>query len=142
MNKTAWDWAVLSVETAVPLYLSTAFWSDNPMNGVRCKRVRGKKMNEPANSRLHFESIVNHLILCHSSRNLVSEVATYLYPYSRLSPHPPQSHSFFRSFGLFVLPQEQVDKRPSLQALDTEYETPAEAKAWAKAASLLPGTWI
>lgn len=65
---------------------------------------------------------------------------TYLYPYSKLSPQPPHIQSFFRSFGLFVLPQEQVDKRPSLHALDTEYATPAEANACANADSLLPET--
>lgn len=54
-----------------------------------------------------------------------------------MSPQPPHIHSFLRSFGRFVLEQAQVDKRPSLQALDIEKETPADARACAKADSLL-----
>ena len=61
---------------------------------------------------------------------------TYLYPYSILSPQPPQIQADFRSFGLLAPLQPQLASWPSLQPRETLWTTPALATAWAKAASL------
>lgn len=61
----------------------------------------------------------------------------YLYPYSTLSPQPPQIHSLLRSLGRRAGEQLQVVSCPSRHARDTLYTTPAEAMAWANAASRL-----
>jgi len=66
--------------------------------------------------------------------------ATYLYPYSMLSPQPPQTQSLLRSFGLPDLEQLHVFRRPSLQARAMACVTPAALIAWTNAASRLPVT--
>lgn len=58
-------------------------------------------------------------------------------PYSRLSPHPPQTQSLCRSLGLGALEHPQEANRPSRHALDTWTATPAAAIACTKALSRL-----
>lgn len=65
---------------------------------------------------------------------------TYLYPYSMLSPQPPQTQSLLKSFGLPDLEQLHVFKRPSLQARAIACATPAALIACTNAASRLPVT--
>ena len=60
---------------------------------------------------------------------------THLYPYSMLSPQPPQIQADLRSLGLLAPEQPQLASWPSRQPRDTECTTPALATAWAKAAS-------
>lgn len=60
-----------------------------------------------------------------------------LYPYSMLSPHPPQIQSRCKFFGLAARLQPQLDNWPSLQALAIAWTTPADATECAKAASRL-----
>ena len=62
----------------------------------------------------------------------------YLYPYSMLSPQPPQIHSWLSVLGRWALEQPHDDSWPSRQARDTEWTTPAAAMACAKPASRLP----
>ena len=52
-----------------------------------------------------------------------------------LSPHPPQIHSFFSSFGFLVIEQPHDVKCPSLHPLEMLCTTPADAIALANAAS-------
>ena len=66
-------------------------------------------------------------------------LTTHLYPYSMLSPHPPQIQADFRSLGRPAPLQPQLASWPSLQPLETLWTTPALATAWAKAASLEAG---
>lgn len=61
-----------------------------------------------------------------------------MYPYSRLSPQPPQIHSRLRSLGLPLLEHPQEDSWPSRQARPSEYTTPAAVIACTNAVSLLP----
>ena len=67
-------------------------------------------------------------------------LTTHLYPYSMLSPHPPQIQADFRSLGRPAPLQPQLASWPSLQPLETLWTTPALATAWAKAASLDAGS--
>ena len=60
-----------------------------------------------------------------------------LYPYSLLSPQPPQIQSRCRILGLDLREQPHVESCPSRQARATECTTPAEEIACVKAASLL-----
>lgn len=55
-----------------------------------------------------------------------------------LSPQPPHTQSFLRSFGLPVLEQLHVFKRPSRQARAIAYATPAALIDCTNAASRLP----
>lgn len=63
---------------------------------------------------------------------------TYLYPYSMLSPQPPQIHSWLRFLGRRAREQPQDESWPSRQAREIEWTTPAAAIEWANAASRLP----
>lgn len=70
-----------------------------------------------------------------------------LYPYSMLSPHPPQIQSRAISLGRLALLHPHLLSSPSLHERLTECMTPADDTAWVKAASLLAekkmeGVWI
>ena len=65
-------------------------------------------------------------------------LVSYLYPYSMLSPHPPQIHSWLRFLGRRAREQPQDESWPSRQAREIEWTTPAAAIEWANAASRLP----
>ena len=60
-----------------------------------------------------------------------------LYPYSILSPHPPQIQSRAMSLGRPALLHPHLLSSPSRHDRLTEWMTPAEDTAWVKAASLL-----
>ena len=65
-------------------------------------------------------------------------MSSYLYPYSMLSPHPPQIHSLLRLLGRLAREQPHDDSWPSRHAREMEWTTPAAAMEWANAASRLP----
>ena len=65
-------------------------------------------------------------------------LVSYLYPYSMLSPQPPQIHSWLRFLGRRAREQPQDESWPSRQAREIEWTTPAAAIEWANAASRLP----
>ena len=71
----------------------------------------------------------------HQYLSKTSSLSTHLYPYSMLSPQPPQIQADLRSLGLLAPEQPQLASWPSRQPRDTECTTPALATAWAKAAS-------
>ena len=97
-------------------------------------RVPGISLDSLSRISMKFWANLNYqhiTIFLHMSLPL-----THLYPYSMLSPQPPQIQADLRSLGLFAAEQPQLASWPSLQPRDTECTTPALATAWAKAASL------
>ena len=83
------------------------------------------------NEVLSKSRVITNVIISHFAIS-----PTHLYPYSMLSPQPPQIQADLRSLGLLAPEQPQLASWPSLQPRDTECTTPALATAWAKAASL------
>ena len=84
---------------------------------------------------LFYDFIVNNFV---DRKRTINEQLIYLYPYSMLSPHPPQIHSWLRLLGRRAREQPHDDSWPSRQAREIECTTPAAAIEWAKAASRLP----
>lgn len=86
---------------------------------------------------------INHRMCCRNSVQYFLKYRlcnTYLYPYSKLSPQPPQIQSFCRSLGRPAREQLHEDSWPSLQLRDTAYATPAAVIALTKADSRVPAT--
>ena len=82
-----------------------------------------------------------HFLKCSCFNQFVrSQNATYLYPYSRLSPQPPQIQSRWRSRGRPVREHPQELSCPSRHDRDMACTTPAAPMACAKAASRLAET--
>lgn len=125
-------------------------WAATNQNQVfaKIKQEKGKKKynkiiltRRPASLLCKFINILAKAFECLGwffSLSLTSTKAfANLYPYSILSPHPPQIKSLFKSFGLMALLQPQLANSPSRHDLLIECTTPAADMAWVKAASLL-----